>query len=450
MKHKSKLWLSLFLMVALLFSLGTVTAFAAEKQPDISKIELPKPRTPNYFYLEEGTGGAHDNLTMLKWVDNELSVLGGSHSDDSEAFYEKYGLYDFRLTIQYDVSLDGDNNWQYTPEWDTSDSVGGYGHGYGNQSVDQEVMEEAEFFWLTYYDSENPDSFKPYRDAIITKRYTDEVGDTWDTYHFDTENHSLYIRCRYYMEWETYDKATNTIGEKQYKFSEWSDCAIFGKNSTQVMPEKPTTYAAPVISDLKIVLPKENETHSELTYVQQTPDSVWMANAYYIMMDEGDFDGLETQVSINGGEWQEWDTPDSGGDWCLWNGERSAWLDDNDIKEDTNVKLRIRFLGTDGPGEWSNVLEVNGGGTNTPTDDTQGEPQNKPAPTDEDKCSLCGFCPVPIGLCIFIWIAIAVVVIAIIVIIIIVATKKKKCPNCKTKVQKNEKFCPKCGTALKK
>ena len=40
----------------------------------------------------------------------------------------------------------------------------------------------------------------------------------------------------------------------------------------------------------------------------------------------------------------------------------------------------------------------------------------------KDKCSLCGFCPHPLGICIFIWIAIIV----IIVVIVILVLKKKK------------------------
>ena len=68
----------------------------------------------------------------------------------------------------------------------------------------------------------------------------------------------------------------------------------------------------------------------------------------------------------------------------------------------------------------------------------------------EEKCSLCGFCPVPLGLCIFIWIAIAVVVILIVVIMIAIATKKKKCPHCKAKYKKGDRCCPNCGKRIRK
>lgn len=87
--------------------------------------------------------------------------------------------------------------------------------------------------------------------------------------------------------------------------------------------------------------------------------------------------------------------------------------------------MRIRFIGTHGPSEWSNVLEVNGGEVK---DQTTGATGSGDEPTtaepEDDKCPLCGFCPQPLGLCIFIWIAIILAVI-IIVIIVISATRKK-------------------------
>ena len=94
------------------------------------------------------------------------------------------------------------------------------------------------------------------------------------------------------------------------------------------------------------------------------------------------------------------------------------------------------------------MLELNGGGTQENPDDTGKAPDEKPPVDEKDKCSLCGFCPVPLGLCIFIWIAIVVVVILVIVIIIVTLTKKKKCPNCKTKCKKKDKCCPNCGQQL--
>ena len=438
----------LLLSLLLLLSLFSVTAFAAEEN-DIGKFELPAPKAPNYFVYTDGnaTEGQHDDLRMIMVADPEVALLAAEYDRDSEAFYKKYGLYSFNLVMQYDVSLDGEDSWQHNEEWDTEYYNDGHVNGYPVQSLRSELIEDFEFFWLTYYEGPDSDTFVPYKPAILTEKFTGD-GYEDDIYSFDVENHSLYIRCRYYMEWETFDAEKNEIGEKQSKFSDWSESAVFGKNGTQITPDEPTTYAAPIISDMKIVL-SEGDDNSHIEYAQTTPESVWMTGVYYLMKEEGQFDGLETQVSIDGGEWIEFSTADSWGDWCLWNGSRGAYNDDVPIEENTNVKLRIRFTGTHGPSEWSNVLELNGGGTQENPGETNKAPEEKPPVDEKDKCSLCGFCPVPLGLCIFIWIAIVVVVILVIVIIIVTLTKKKKCPNCKTKCEKKDKCCPNCGQQLK-
>ena len=440
------------LLLLLLLSLFTVTALAAEEN-DISKFEFPIPKAPNYFIYTDGDAseGQHDDLRMIMVADPEVALLAAEYNAESEAFYEKYGLWSFEIVMQYDVSLDGENNWQHHAQWDTEYYTGGYADGYTYVALRSELMEDFEFFWLTYHEGQGSDTFNPYQPAIITEKY---IGDGYEEeiYSFDVENHSLYIRCRYYMEWEPLVEYEEGLGpgEKQSKFSDWSESAVFGKNSTQIVPDEPTTYEAPIISDLKIVL-SEGDENSHLKYVQTTPESVWMANIYYIMHDDGWFDGLETQVSIDGGEWVEFSTADSGDDWCLHNGARAAYSWDYPIEENSNVNLRVRFNGSHGPSEWSNVLEVNGGGTQELPHST-GKPTDQPA-TDKpggDNCSLCGFCPVPLGLCIFIWIAIAVVVILIVVIMIVIAAKKKKCPHCKAKYKKGDRCCPNCGKRLRR
>ncbi len=442
---------SLLLLILLLAACPAVAAFAAE-DPDISAFELPAPKAPNYFVFTDGDEkeGTHDDLRMIMVVDPEVAMLAAEYDSDSTAFYEKYGLYSFEIVMQYDISLDDENSWQHTSEWDTQYYVGGYGNGFQNVSIRNEMMEDFEFFWLTYYEGPDSDTFVPLQPAITTYVYRHEDWNE-NIYSFDTKNHSLYIRCRYYMEWETYDKTTNTIGEKQSRFSEWSDSAVFGKNSTQIVPEKPTTYAAPVLSDMKILPPDESYTHSRIQYFQTTPESVWMTNIYYQMTDDGYFDGLETQISVEDGEWQNCETADSWGDWCLYNGIRQIYFDKMLVTEESHIKLRVRFNGSHGPSEWSNVLEINGKleeQTQAPDESQTLQPTNPSddQPTGKEKCELCGFCPVPFGLCILIWIAIIVIVLFLISIIItLFVYRKKKCSNCKTKCKRKEKFCPNCG-----
>ena len=370
---------TILLSLLLLLSWIPAAALAAEEN-DISQFEFPTPKAPNYFIYTDGDASEahHDHLRMIMVADPEVALLAAEYNTDSEAFYEKYGLWSFEIVMQYDVSLDGEDNWQHHAEWDTEYYTGGYADGYSYVALRSELMEDFEFFWLTYHEGQGSDTFKPYQPAIITEKH---IGDGYEEeiYSFDVENHSLYIRCRYYMEWEPlveYEEGWGP-GEKQSKFSDWSESAIFGKDSTQIVPDEPTTYEAPIISDLKIVPPEEYEENSHLEYVQNTPESVWMTGVYYIMKEEGQFDGLETQVSLDGGEWIAFSTADAGGDWCLWNGIRTANNFDVSIDENSNVKLRVRFTGTHGPSEWSNVLEVNGGGTQELPEKPEEKPEEK-------------------------------------------------------------------------
>ena len=123
--------LGVLLPLLLLLSLFSVTAFAAEEN-DISKFELPVPKAPNYFVYTDGdaTEGHHDHLRMIMVADPEVALLAAEYSKDSEAFYEKYGLWSFEICMQYDVSLDDEQHWQHNEEWDTNWYTDGIGNGY--------------------------------------------------------------------------------------------------------------------------------------------------------------------------------------------------------------------------------------------------------------------------------------------------------------------------------
>ena len=95
------------MMCTLIFCFGT----SAVNENDISQFELPKPQTPNYFmYIDgNGTDGRADELIMIMVADRSVIELTSEWDRDSDAFYEKYGLYHFNAYMQYDVSLDGED-----------------------------------------------------------------------------------------------------------------------------------------------------------------------------------------------------------------------------------------------------------------------------------------------------------------------------------------------------
>ncbi len=440
-------------MLIMIISLCPLTVFAAE-ETDISKFEFPKPAAPVYMMYDAADRDAvegNDALYIVRQTDMSVLELSAEYYSDSDAFLEKYGLYNFTIVMQYDTSLDGTDNWNYTPEWDEYYNAPDVYQATAIAWIDEEMMDTETIFDL--YNCEPDSENYSNMEAAIIRRDVPDGEYTFNNYYFDHENHSLYVRCRYYMEWETYDG--ENIGELQSKYSEWSDVAIFGKDGTYVTPDEPTGYEAPIISDLAYEQPAENSEQGRLTYYLNTPESVWNAAIYYIMTGEGDFDTLETEICIDDGEWLPYETVNSWSDWGLSAGTRTAYQEEPVIEADTNVKLRVRYTGTHGESEWSNVIEMNDGGTQEVTEGTYGEPDNNPTvelPEDKDECSLCGFCPVPFGLCIFIWLVIIlaiILVLIVLIVIIVLASKSKKCKNCGTKLEKNMKHCPKCGTARK-
>ncbi len=341
--------LAFLLSLILLLSVFSVMTFAAEEN-DISKFELPAPKAPNYFVYTDGdaTEGHHDHLRMIMVADPEVALLAAEYDRDSDAFREKYGLWSFEICIQYDVSLDGEDNWQHNEEWDTNWYTDGIGNGYPYVSLRSELMESFEFFWLTYYEGEDGSVFEPYKPAITT--YVYHHGD-WDEniYSFDVENHSLYIRCRYYMEYYSNDEQIIRTGE-------WSDIAVIGKGSTQRVPAEPKSYAAPVISEMKVVPPEGTQTEAHVYFELDTPDSVWDAEIYYAMHDEWGLDELDAQINVNGGGWQ--DVYVGNAHWPLYEGDRVTSTTAA-ITEKSHVQLRVRYGGPLGYSDWSNVLSVN-------------------------------------------------------------------------------------------
>ncbi len=355
---KNKKLISLFLVLLLLLSVCPINGFAAAEKPDIGAFTFPTPAAPRYFMFDAADRTAtegHDALYLVRMADMSVLELSAEFDSDSDAFREKYGLYDFTLVMQFDTSLDGTDNWNYTPEWDTSYyAPGSSSEAAGIFWVGSELMEQQNIFDL-YECWGGSDNYSKLKNAIIEG----DASDGFENYYFDYENHSLSVRVRYYMEWQTWDG--ETVDDIQSKFSEWSEVGVFGKGGNAITPAEPTAYEAPVISDLQFLVPTEGD-YSEvctLTYFQETPKQVWDAGVYYIMTENGYFDGLETQISINGREWQEYHTPNSWGDWCLWNGARTAYVEEPALALDQYVQLRVRFTGSAGVSPWSNVLAVN-------------------------------------------------------------------------------------------
>ena len=98
--------LTMILIFVLVLAFGSVTAFAAGEE-ELSQFSFPKPKAPNYFVYTDGDAGEgqHDDMQMIMVADPEVAALAAEYDRDSDAFYEKYGIYSFTISMQYDVQI---------------------------------------------------------------------------------------------------------------------------------------------------------------------------------------------------------------------------------------------------------------------------------------------------------------------------------------------------------
>lgn len=336
--------LSFLLALVMCLSLLPMTALAAGDT--LKDVPIPKPAAPNYFMTDVEYEGWHGDIRIVTLFDNSMLELVRENDIDPEGFYAKYGITNeyyngLYIQMQYDVNVDG-RGWQYTPEWDKEwGYTGSYSAGYDQNYLHDDLVSEFTLAHLSHEETR-----ELYGDMAYLS-HQDEYGD--DVWRFDLTNHSVQVRCRYYMEYYSNDEQIIRTGE-------WSDIAVIGKGSTQRTPAQPTSYAAPVISEMKVVPPEGSGTEAYVYFELDTPDSVWDAEIYYAMNDEWGMDELQAQINVNGGGWQDVYVGNS--HWPLYEGDRVT-SSTAVITEKSHVQIRVRYGGPLGYSGWSNVLEVN-------------------------------------------------------------------------------------------
>lgn len=340
-----KRMISFLLVIVLCLSLLPATTFAAGDT--LKNVPLPKPMTPNYFVAGSEYENHDHTIRMISVFDNSMVQLAAEENIDSEAFWARYGVtnegyYNFDLRMQYDVNVDG-RGWQYTPAWDEDiyNYTGSYCAGYDYNSVNEDLVSD-----FTLADTYWEETRALYGDMVYLAGQDEYSDDIW---RFDLENHSAQVRCRYIMSYINNDEQVVRTGE-------WSDIAVIGKGSTQRTPAAPAGYAAPVISNMRVVPPQEYQTEAYVYFELDTPDSVWDAEIYYVMADEWGLDELQAQINVDGAGWETVYVANS--HWPLYEGDRQT-SSTKAITEKSHVQLRVRYGGVLGYSDWSNVLSVN-------------------------------------------------------------------------------------------
>ncbi|MBR6917484.1 MAG: hypothetical protein IKN38_04800 [Clostridia bacterium] len=439
-----KKFLSIAFTLALLASCLTVFTSAEDALP----FELTPPANVALSRLPD-EGDSPTTMTFSYSTSDEmieyLEVL--SASEDREAFLKDAGLSDLFVTLQVDWAIDDTDDpvsgWHYNENWGYNENYGTFGYDNdGNQCYSEwDVLDAGVDFrtvneiWILrgVPDDErwngNPETHMPgVKDQLNPDQY--EYHD--DTVWIDWDEHTAYVRARYAV-------CGLKIGGDRFvplAYSDWSKTASYGKGVEKFKPLTEDDLPAPVIRDLHMT----DETFNDnpvCAFTLTVPEE--LAKAATDVAAAGGAIFVETYARVKGDA--EW-TLMGNTDWIIKSGEMECALlhlvnDERPvITADTPIELRCRYCCSqpEAGDIFSDYSEVVTFGTdeiktgNETAADTADTPEViSPAQpvTTEEKCSICHFCPRPLGLCIFIWIA-TIVVIAVVVIIIIKSRKKKE------------------------
>ena len=375
------------------------------------------PQKLDFLFSYPNEGG--ECIEAVFTVPDALSEIAVLSAENQQKYYGTV----FETCVQFDWAVDDENAFHCDKTWDTVDG------DYPIQKLTGSFVEQTELFWFTY--DEAAERCAPgvitKENAVSTPIYdeegiiTDSVRETVDCRVFDFDKHELYVRARFFV----YDYTAKTC-----TFSDWSETAKVGDAFREV--KEPELYKGnverPVLSKVQL-----SDQEGWFEFRLSFPDSV--KEAAYLLKTTCDTElNLESQVRVNGGEWQYWIVENDLYPYLV--GLRRFSV----LKTDLENKLEYRCRLTGGNPDdgtalttgWSDILTYENGEvklvTNTdPFDEEVAKAQQAAAEKEANKCKVCGICPFhPFGVCMFIWIAILLVIMLIVLYNVRAHSKKKK------------------------
>ena len=312
--------------------------------------------------------------------------------------------------IQFDWSIDSRDAFHYDASWDKA------GGDYPIQQLNGSFAEKKEVFWFAY-----PQSVERCAGAL---KETEKDGAAVRTFDFDA--HKLYVRARFMV----YVYAT-----QECFFSDWSDVYDVGADRGAEAPKIPDTGKdRPVFNNAWL-------EGGALCYAVEYPDSI-RDTAKALLAGYGAQLSFESQLRVDGGEWQYWTTENDNLPY-LSGTRRTGVAEYADAK---TLEYRCRLIGHDPSNGsaiitgWSDYATVKDGKAEVvKNDDPFGEKAEaqrlKDAEREANKCKVCGICPFhPFGVCMFIWLGILLLVV-IVIVYNVVSIKKKKQRAAETKAR---------------
>ncbi len=368
MKTNFKKILSILLALTMLLSMTSVTIFATEAEPLPDTLDAP-----SIIVYDSGSRSMDIKVKYL----NPSSVMdvyekgytNCSYDEESYSYFSDYGDYSlYYAYLQLDWKLD-DGGWQYTTDWDDSYFAGDFYGSVNGQHVDSVGMG----YVSSYYND-------TLGQALLDEGCLIETTDGSSTYYrFDTANHTLSVRARYFFTF-----AKNDYSDMPKVLSDWSAVATYGGGN---VPENniPMTLSAPMISDLEIYDPNSyygypnvqfnsypaEDILSAMMWAEQYGSSPEESSMELVLeastdSDFGDgatvikrtvYEGTSLKRTI---QWDDmfydlwYDLPSSDQEAFVWNGEtvylRAKWVNDREISG--------QYSKIESP--YSNILSING------------------------------------------------------------------------------------------
>ena len=368
-------------------SAGDVEALATAKAPDDLRFV--------FTYPNEGS----ECIEAVFSVPDDMCDIASQMLRQSE--YTDSVVAGVAGLIQFDWSIDSCDAFHYDASWDAA------GGDYPIQQLNGSFVEKKEVFWFAY-----PQSVARCADAL---KETDKDGAAVRTFDFDA--HKLYVRARFMV---------YAYANGECTFSDWSDVYDIG------------TFRgaeAPKISDTGDDRPTFRNAWLDggaLCYAVEYPDNI-RETAKALLAGYGTQLNFESQLRVDGSEWQYWTTENDSMPYLT---DRSTGI--AEFKDGETIEYRCRLVGHDPSNGnaiitgWSDYATVKDGKAEVVKNDDpfgkKAEAQRlKDAEREANKCKVCGICPFhPFGVCMFIWLGILLLVVLVIVYNIISVKKKKQ------------------------
>lgn len=231
MKTKFKKLMSILLSQAILLTTSGISVIALDTEPVPETLDAP-----SIILYDNGYSTMNLEVkaqTPESVIDFYEKAYTNSYTDDNYNTFSDYGEWfgSYGSGIQVDYRID-EGEWQYTSEWDTS-------------LYDCETYGSFSGHYISAVTLGSASSYYNYGigEVLSNADYLIETTDGSSTYYrFDTENHKISVRARYYLQLQNNDYEYKII------LSDWSDTAVYGQGSI-AESSAPSSLNAPVIAN---------------------------------------------------------------------------------------------------------------------------------------------------------------------------------------------------------